>query len=505
LWYKQEDQLGLVSQTKSHQTATANFYYSLAELIGKLLCGEPHFVRCIKPNDRCIPQSFDTTKVLQQLRYSGVLETVRIRQKGFSHRFTFAEFLKSYCFLAFNFDERVVADRESCRLLLLRLKLDGWALGRTKVFLRYYHVEYLAKLCEQQVRQIIFIQSCIRRWLARIRLRRGMWHVAHQILSCQKAAKAWMTRKNEADNRLSVISTNLGGSKSKSSWLRARIMGVDVIDIRDIKPDQTDEEKAAILIQSHIRGFLVRKKWGPILEERIKRIVLDISNPEEAATALSKAGINTEDAAQIIQRFYRKWKINKDLENESEPPVSHEWDAPFRIVENHLKDLRAGVKRRQKVDMAAHRREMIMAGLASQDWENQEREKAVAGRWQNVINSAGGDPSGKVVVGKQIGKLGKQRLTEALEQKIRSLRNQESNKPEPVVAKVGGPRPKFSLAEILQHSVDSTAESEKSAKESADAEAADPGAIDFRKNLRKAPTRPTDSLKRGWTSGEAPD
>jgi len=56
-----------------------------------------------------------------------------------------------YCFLAFNFDERVVADKESCRLLLLRLKLDGWALGKTKVFLRYYHIEYLAKLCEQQV------------------------------------------------------------------------------------------------------------------------------------------------------------------------------------------------------------------------------------------------------------------------------------------------------------------------------------------------------------------
>jgi len=64
-------------------------------------------------------------------------------------------FLYSYCFLAFNCDERVVADQDSCRLLLIRLKLDDWALGKTKVFLKYYHVEYLAKLCEQQVSMYI--------------------------------------------------------------------------------------------------------------------------------------------------------------------------------------------------------------------------------------------------------------------------------------------------------------------------------------------------------------
>lgn len=56
-----------------------------------------------------------------------------------------------YCFLAFGFDERVVANRDNCRLLLVRLKMDGWALGKTKVFLKYYHIEYLSKLYEDQV------------------------------------------------------------------------------------------------------------------------------------------------------------------------------------------------------------------------------------------------------------------------------------------------------------------------------------------------------------------
>lgn len=53
--------------------------------------------------------------------------------------------------MAFGYDERVIASRDNCRLLLVRLKMDGWALGKTKVFLKYYHVEYLAKLYEEQV------------------------------------------------------------------------------------------------------------------------------------------------------------------------------------------------------------------------------------------------------------------------------------------------------------------------------------------------------------------
>lgn len=56
--------------------------------------GEPHFIRCIKPNDTRRPGYVDRTKISQQLRYTGVLETVRIRKQGYSHRLTFADFLR---------------------------------------------------------------------------------------------------------------------------------------------------------------------------------------------------------------------------------------------------------------------------------------------------------------------------------------------------------------------------------------------------------------------------
>lgn len=116
---------GLASQSRAQQTVATYFRYSLMDLLQKMVAGQPQFVRCIKPNESQMAKQFESAKVLKQLRCAGVLETIRIRQNGFSHRLTFADFLKRYCFLAFGFNEKVTANRENCRLLLVRLKMDG--------------------------------------------------------------------------------------------------------------------------------------------------------------------------------------------------------------------------------------------------------------------------------------------------------------------------------------------------------------------------------------------
>ena len=49
--------------------------------MSKMLTGTPHFVRCIRPNDLKSPSQFNPEKVVLQLRYTGVLETTRIRRE----------------------------------------------------------------------------------------------------------------------------------------------------------------------------------------------------------------------------------------------------------------------------------------------------------------------------------------------------------------------------------------------------------------------------------------
>lgn len=50
-----------------------------------------------------------------------------------------------YKFLAFDFYENVEVTKENCRLLLIRLKMEGWLIGKGKVFMRYYNEEYLSR------------------------------------------------------------------------------------------------------------------------------------------------------------------------------------------------------------------------------------------------------------------------------------------------------------------------------------------------------------------------
>lgn len=64
------------------------------DLLSKMVIGQPHFVRCIKPNDDREALKFSQERVLVQLRYTGILETVNIRQQGYSHRIHFDEFVK---------------------------------------------------------------------------------------------------------------------------------------------------------------------------------------------------------------------------------------------------------------------------------------------------------------------------------------------------------------------------------------------------------------------------
>ncbi|XP_031648111.1 LOW QUALITY PROTEIN: unconventional myosin-X-like, partial [Oncorhynchus kisutch] len=79
-------------------TVSSQFRDSLHSLMGTLSVSNPFFVRCIKPNNEKNPSVFDPEVVLNQLRYSGMLETVKIRRAGFPVRRTFKDFFsRSVC------------------------------------------------------------------------------------------------------------------------------------------------------------------------------------------------------------------------------------------------------------------------------------------------------------------------------------------------------------------------------------------------------------------------
>uniref|UniRef100_A0A674E620 Unconventional myosin-VIIa-like n=1 Tax=Salmo trutta TaxID=8032 RepID=A0A674E620_SALTR len=81
---------------KRSPTLSSQFKRSLELLMRTLNACQPFFVRCIKPNELKKPMLFDRELCVRQLRYSGMMETIRIRRAGYPIRYTFGEFVDRY-------------------------------------------------------------------------------------------------------------------------------------------------------------------------------------------------------------------------------------------------------------------------------------------------------------------------------------------------------------------------------------------------------------------------
>ncbi|XP_045527371.1 myosin-IIIb-like isoform X3 [Pieris brassicae] len=264
---------GLASQSRAQQTVATYFRYSLMELLQKMVSGTPQFVRCLKPNDSRSPKHFDSAKILKQLRYTGVLETIRIRQNGFSHRLAYEEFIKRYGFLAFSYNEEVKPNRDSCRLLLIRLRMDGWALGKSKVFLKYYHLETLARIYEEQIKKVVLVQAQVRGWLARQRYQRLRAQMAISALTLQRHVRGWLTRKRLEKERQKLLAREFQREQDKSrkqergllnknkAMMKAKVLKqMTSEENNNVNNKENISDKAAVVIQSYYRGYNTRRK-----------------------------------------------------------------------------------------------------------------------------------------------------------------------------------------------------------------------------------------------------
>uniref|UniRef100_A0A669BZN4 non-specific serine/threonine protein kinase n=1 Tax=Oreochromis niloticus TaxID=8128 RepID=A0A669BZN4_ORENI len=208
------------------QTVASYFRYSLMDLLSKMVAGQPHFVRCIKPNNDRHANKFDREKVLVQLRYTGVLETAKIRRQGYSHRILFANFIKRYYLLAYHANEEPAATPETCAAILEKAKLENWAMGKTKVFLKYYHVEHLNLMVQQATQRIILVQACVRGWLGAKRYRRILKEREQSALVLQSVCRGYLAKKrykemvDEKNKAATKIQARYRGHKERKSFKR---------------------------------------------------------------------------------------------------------------------------------------------------------------------------------------------------------------------------------------------------------------------------------------------
>eukprot|EP01098_Paradermamoeba_levis_P006270 TRINITY_DN2608_c0_g1_i1.p1 TRINITY_DN2608_c0_g1~~TRINITY_DN2608_c0_g1_i1.p1 ORF type:complete len:597 (-),score=180.54 TRINITY_DN2608_c0_g1_i1:92-1882(-) len=214
---------------KRPETSGSQFRTAMAALIDTLLKCQPHYVRCIKPNDLKKANNVDEQRTRHQIRYLGLVENVRVRRAGFANRQEYKRFLERYKMTTPSTWPRWKGDDRSGVVEIIKyhkIPQEEFRLGKTKVFIKNPQTLFSFEEKRSQIlpKIITKIQA----------LWRGYWQ-------CQEYKKTRAAMNIQAAWR---------GYTQRAVYIKTM---------------------AAVLIQKHWRGHKHRKQW------KIRKAAMKIS------------------------------------------------------------------------------------------------------------------------------------------------------------------------------------------------------------------------------------
>merc|ERR1719412_3027801 len=160
---KEKGKKGKDAAAKTFKTVSSAFRAQLESLLTTLNSTDPHFIRCIIPNNHKTPGLLDSALVMHQLTCNGVLEGIRICRRGFPNRTVYYDFRYRFIIIKPKEVYQCKDDhKEAARVILESVNdmNDKWRLGHTKVFFRAGSMGILEEVRDECIKNIIkFLQG----------------------------------------------------------------------------------------------------------------------------------------------------------------------------------------------------------------------------------------------------------------------------------------------------------------------------------------------------------
>ncbi|XP_045408712.1 unconventional myosin-IXb isoform X8 [Lemur catta] len=282
---------------KKPPSISAQFQTSLNKLLEALGKAEPFFIRCIRSNAEKKELCFDDELVLQQLRYTGMLETVRIRRSGYSAKYTFQDFTEQFQVLL---PQSTRPCREVISTLLEKMGVDkrSYQIGKTKVFLKETERQALQETLHREVvRKILLLQS----WFRMALERRRFLQMKRAAVTIQAHWRSYRVRRTlERTQAAMYLQAVWRGYRQRMAYRRQR---QSIIHLQSLcrghlqrksfsrmvsEKQEAEEERAARPGQAPSRELVAKQapepsedSWHPVLESRA---LLNDGSPAEQST-----------------------------------------------------------------------------------------------------------------------------------------------------------------------------------------------------------------------------
>ncbi|XP_004531186.1 myosin-VIIa [Ceratitis capitata] len=313
--FNQDIEMGAETRKRT-PTLSTQFRKSLDALMKTLSTCQPFFIRCIKPNELKKPMLFDRGLCCRQLRYSGMMETIRIRRAGYPIRHGFRDFVERYRFLIPGVPP---AHRTDCRVATARicaivLGKSDYQLGNTKVFLKDAHDLFLEQERDRVLtRKILILQRTIRGWVYRRRYLR----MRAAVVTVQRYWKGYAQRQRYRQMRV--------GYMRLQALIRSRVLSHRFRHLRG----------HIVGLQAHARGYLVRREYGHKMWAIIK-----IQSHVRRMIAMRKY--------QKLREEYKQFAEVLHLRKLEEKELMHKGNKHAReIAEQHYRDRLHELERRE--------------------------------------------------------------------------------------------------------------------------------------------------------------
>ncbi|XP_059245331.1 unconventional myosin-IXb isoform X8 [Mustela nigripes] len=291
---------------KKPPSISAQFQTSLNKLLEALGKAEPFFIRCIRSNAEKKELCFDDELVLQQLRYTGMLETVRIRRSGYSAKYTFQDFTEQFQVLL---PKNAPPCREVISALLEKMDVDkrNYQIGKTKVFLKETERQALQETLHREVvRKILLLQS----WFRGVLERRHFLQMRQAAITIQACWRSYRVRRALERTQAAIyLQAAWRGYQQRVAYRRRR--------------------QSIIRLQSLCRGHLQRKSFSQMMAEK-QRAGEDRAAQQTLRAETAEGGPG--QAAQPEQVPRQDPEPSEDREHSTSEPEA--WPSEEPLVES---------------------------------------------------------------------------------------------------------------------------------------------------------------------------
>ncbi|XP_065527742.1 unconventional myosin-X-like [Lathamus discolor] len=308
-------------------TVSSQFRDSLHSLMATLSTSNPFFIRCIKPNTEKAPNLFNPDVVLNQLRYSGMLETVKVRRAGFPIRRLFQDFLSRYKMLvkgpSLSDNSRAVCGGF---LQIYDSSKKEWQLGKTKVFLKEALEQKLEKDREEELRKAaIVIRAHVLGYMARKKYQK----VLASVVIIQKNYRAYFWKKSLLRLKASAVTLQKHWRGRLARSLYQHLLQQELRRKQEVEERRRQEEEEQIRRKEEERQWQEeeerrRKQEEEEVKEREKdqlNLLLQVAQVEAVKTEEVDIPLQEEERRQMEEILRLEKEIEK-LQQQKEDHMS---------------------------------------------------------------------------------------------------------------------------------------------------------------------------------------